>query len=82
MLVLVISAASQTPSMIGQSEQVLQPGWVSYGPGQTFDPLLALLERCKVASVEKAMSRLEILLIFKIKISCSYTGVREKKKKN
>lgn len=52
MLVFVISAASQTPGVIGQGEQVLQPGRVCYGPVQTLDPLLALLERCKVASVE------------------------------
>lgn len=52
MLVFIVSAASQTPGMIGQGEQVLQPRRVSYGPVQTLDPLLALLERCKVASVE------------------------------
>lgn len=51
-LVLIISTASQTPGMIGKGEQVLQPGRVSYGPVQTLDPLLALLECCKVASVE------------------------------
>ena len=54
-LVLVIGAASETPRVIGQGEQVLQSGRVSDGPGQTFDPLLALLERCKVASVENPM---------------------------
>lgn len=51
-LVLIVSAAPQTPGMIGQSEQVLQPGGVSYGPVQTLDPFLTLLERCKMASLE------------------------------
>lgn len=60
-LVLIVSAASQTPSMVGQGEQVLQPGRVSYGPVQTLHPLLALLECCKVASVENQVRRLELL---------------------
>lgn len=51
-LVLVIRVASQTPGVIGQSKQVLQPCRVCYGPVQTLDPLLALLECCKVASVK------------------------------
>lgn len=59
MLVFIISAASQTPGMIGQGEQVLQSGRVSDGPVQTLNPLLALLERCKVASVENPTRRLE-----------------------
>lgn len=54
MLVFIVSAASQTPGMIGQSEKVLQPRRVSYGPVQALHPLLALLERCKVASAENA----------------------------
>lgn len=52
-LVLIIGAASQTPRMVGQGEQVLQSRRVSYGSVQTLHPLLALLERCKVASVLK-----------------------------
>ncbi len=68
-LVFIISAASQTPGMIGQGEQVLQPRRVSYGPVQTLDPLLALLERCKVASVEKQMWRLDRLARSNNKIS-------------
>lgn len=50
MLILVISTSSQTPGMICQGKQVLQPRRVSYGPVQPLDPLLALLKRCKVAS--------------------------------
>lgn len=62
-LVLVISIASQTPRVVGQGEQVLQPGWVSYGPVQTFHPLLALLEGCEVASVEKIRTVSETALV-------------------
>lgn len=51
-LVFIIGAASQTPRVIGQGEQVLESGRMSHGQVQTLHPLLALLERCKVASVE------------------------------
>lgn len=70
-LVFIISAASQTPSMIGQGEQVFKSGRVSYGPVQAFDPLLALLERCKVASVEDKMWKWERLETSNSKISCN-----------
>lgn len=61
-LVLVVSVASQTPRVVGQGKQVLQSGWVSYGPVQTFHPLLALLEGCEVASVGNPARRLERLV--------------------
>lgn len=60
-LVLVVSTASKTPRVIGQSKKVLESGRVSYGPVQTLHPLLALLERCKVASVENPVWSLERL---------------------
>lgn len=53
MLILIISASSQTPGVIGQGKQVLQPGGWSYGPVQSLDPLLTLLKRCKTASVKR-----------------------------
>lgn len=81
-LVFIISAASQTPGMIGQGEQVLQPGWVSYGPVQALDPLLALLERCKVASVENTTWRAERLVRSNHKICHYNTRDLEKNRKN
>lgn len=51
MLVLVISTASKTPSVIGQGKQVLYAGRVGRGPVQALDPLLAQLECCKAAPV-------------------------------
>lgn len=53
MLILVIGTSSQTPGVICQGKQVLQPWWVSYGAVQPLDPLLALLKRCKVASTTR-----------------------------
>lgn len=52
MLVFIVCAGSETPRVIGQGEQVLQPGRVSDGPVQALHPLLALLKGCKVASGE------------------------------
>lgn len=52
MLIFIISTPSQTPGVIGQGKQVFQPGRWSYGPVQSLDPLLTLLERCKTASVK------------------------------
>lgn len=57
-LVLIIGAASQTPGVVGQGEQILQSRWVSDGSVQTLHPLLALLERCKVASVVKPSAKI------------------------
>ncbi len=77
-LVFIISAASQTPGMISQGEQVLQPRRVSYGPVQTLDPLLALLECCKVASVE--MRQINEILKQNISLQLQALGTKKKTK--
>lgn len=52
MLVFIVGAAPQAPGVVGQGKKVLLPRRVGYGPVQTLQPLLALLERGEVASEE------------------------------
>lgn len=72
-LVLVVGAAPQAPGVVGQGEQVLQAGRVGDGPVQTLHPLLALLERGKVASDERQRAEIR-----EIGVASQQTLQREK----